>query len=296
MNRRKDSFDNYIEMILSGEVSEPNQNNNIESDYNDTNVDEELDLFRDIFTNDTMLTVDGIGVKKAKTKNCENYDKDKIYSYCKVLVESSNKQNLYLTGNLILNVGDQVMVPYEQDNKNVIGTVIAVGKGFDCAFHCDVSEMKTVVKLLNKNDNHPKSSFTAKSDSKDDNLVYEDDYIKISLVKWTQKNYLVGGNAKAGTFIFENKYDKRFCIYLKDISVDGFLNQAESFTIALSGRQKELKEIPIVYEEKIPECSKECNTIEFKVCYGTIKDGHNSIHLINKPVIESEIISMKIKI
>lgn len=218
----------------------------------------------------------------------------KVYDYCKVAVDTSNMQYDYLSGALELSVSDRVLVPLGNDGKNATGTVVAVGKCLSSVFTCDINEMKVVVKLLEHHDNSKELTSSSKKDSNNDNLVYEDDYIKISFVKWARQNYLTGGYARTGSFIFENKYDKRFCIYLKDISVDGFLNQAESWTVALSGKQKELKEMPFVYENRIPEVSKEYRTIEFKVCYGTIKDGMSSIHLINKPIIESEIISIKV--
>ena len=66
------------------------------------------------------------------------------------MIESYNKQSLYLSGILSLNVGDQVIVPYGRDNANIAGTVVAVGKCFSCIFPCDINDMKTVVKLLKK--------------------------------------------------------------------------------------------------------------------------------------------------
>ena len=72
---------------------------------------------------------------------------------------------------------------------------------------------------------------------------------------------------------FENKYDKRFCIYFKDISIGVFLNQEEYSSIALSGNQKQLKEVPFVFDVKIPEDLRNYNEIEFKVCYGRIEEG-----------------------
>ena len=326
----KNHFDNYMDMILSGGESDRDDSSSAFDDFDDIAEDEKLNVCREIFSakygleveeasNDSwrdeyegdmdcdidpydydteeeylealeeshISTVKHTETTKSKKQLNTNNDKSNIYSYCKVFVKSSDKQSYYLSGNLSLNLGDRVLIPSERNNIHEIGTVIAVGKCFGYAFPCDMGDMKTVIKSLNKND-------TAKERSNNDNLLYEDNYIKISLVKWTRKSYLVGGNARAGTFIFENKYDKRFCIYLKDISIDGFLNQAESFTVALSGKQKELKEMPFVYDDRIPECSKEYSTIEFKVCYGTIKDGLNSIHLINKPIIESDIISIKV--
>lgn len=251
---------------------------------------------KQIFTRYAKLITDQIKIEKAKQRDIDisNTKDVRIYNFCTVFVEGFNDQYYYLFDDLELSVNDCVEVPFGKENSISKATVVAVGKCLDCVFPCDINDMKSVVRLLDKHDNSKESTDSSKKDSNDDNLVYEDNYIKISFVKWERKNYLAGGYARTGTFVFENKYDKRFCIYLKDISVEGFLNQAESWTVALSGKQKELKEMPFVYENRIPEVSKEYSTIEFKVCYGTIKDGMSSIHLINKPIIESKIISIKV--
>lgn len=248
----------------------------------------------DVDKSECIAKQDLSGTISTEKQRKTNTDLSMIYDYCKVSVDRSNIQYDFLPGELELSISDRVLVPLGSDNKYAIGTVVAVGKCLSSVFPCDIKEMKTVVRLLDKHDNFQEQTTALKKDAKNDNLVYEDSYIKITFVKWAHQNYLVGGHARTATFIFENKYDKRFCIYLKDISVAGFLNQAESWTVALSGKQKELKEMPLVYEDRVPEFSKEYSTIEFKVCYGTIKDGMSSIHLINKPIIESEIISIKI--
>ena len=346
MSGMKDAFDNYMDMILSSGVDDSSQSIDDLSDFNDIDIDEDLGIYRNIFTSkedsfeadetekyswrdnydydfdydidpeeyeteeeyldaleEARLNMDenehiseqeyseNVSLGKQPKTDIDSY---KVYDCCKVVVNSSGTQYEYLSGKFALNVNDRVLVPFGCDNKYATGTVVAVGKCLGSVFSCDINEIKTVVRLLDKHDNSQKQTTALKKDSNNDNLVYEDNYIKISFVKWERKNYLAGGYARTGTFIFENKYDKRFCIYLKDISVEGFLNQAESWTVALSGKQKELKEMPFVYEDRIPEFSKEYRTIEFKVCYGTIKDGMSSIHLINKPIIESEIISIKV--
>lgn len=333
----KDAFDSYMDMILSSTIESIESEDDL-SDFVNSNVGEDLDIYRDVFTSkedfteidedvkyswrenydydfdyninpkdyeteeeylealeEAHISTDGhTETTKSKIELNTNNDKSNIYSYCKVFLKSSNKQSYYLSENFKLNLGDVVLLPSDHNNIHEIGTVIAVGECFGYAFPCDVNKIKPVIKLLNKTDITKESRDTSKEKSNSDDLIYEDNYIKISLAKWIHKSYLVGGEARTGTFIFENKYDKRFCIYFKDISIDGFLNQTESFTVALSGKQKELKEMPFVYNNRIPDGSKEYRTIEFKVCYGTIKDGMNSIHLINKPVIESDIISIKV--
>ena len=251
---------------------------------------------KQIFTRCAKLIINQIEIEKAKQRNKERTNtKDvQVYNFCTVFVEGFNDQYYYLFDDLELSVNDCVEVPFGKENTISKATVVSVGKCLGCVLPCDINDMKSVVRLLDKHSNSKVLTASSKKDSSNDNLVYEDNYIKISFVKWERKNYLAGGYARTGTFIFENKYDKRFCIYLKDISVGGFLNQAESWTVALSGKQKELKEMPFIYENKVPEVSKEYNTIEFKVCYGTIRDGMSSIPLINKPIIESGIISIKV--
>ena len=52
----------------------------------------------------------------------------------------------YLTGELELNVGDEVIVPFGQDNKEMIGIVVSVGKCYASAFPFDASKIKTVIR------------------------------------------------------------------------------------------------------------------------------------------------------
>lgn len=261
--------------------------------YYDTE-EEYLEALEETNLNDNISTIGGTSAIKIDKKSKTNHDKTKIYSYCKVLIESYNKQFLYLSGNLSLDVGDQVIVPYGRDNANIAGTVVAVGKCFSCIFPCDINDMKTVVKLLKKQDSITESTAPLKETSNDPNLVYEDNDIKISFVKWSRDNYWIGGIARTGTFVFENKTDKRTCIYMKDISVCGFLNVAESATTTLAANQKAMNSIPFVYENKIPSTVHGYKSIEFKVCYGTIREGFSSISFIDKPVRESRIISINV--
>ncbi len=220
-------------------------------------------------------------------------EKVTIYNCCKVAINSNKEQLDCLFENLTLNIGDQVVVSLGFDNEKD-GTVIAVGQYLECALSCDINKMKSVIGLLSKNNNVEARTVACKKETINENIIFEDHNIKISFIKWERINYLVGGYAKTGTFVFENKSDKRLCIYMKDISVCGFLNLSESMTATLDGKQKEIKAIPLVYENKIPEFSKDFNKVEFKVCYGTIRKGLSAICLIDKPTIESEIVSVQI--
>ena len=134
----------------------------------------------------------------------------------------------------------------------------------------------------------------SKKCSNNDDLVYEDNCIKISFVKWERNCYLVGGYAKAATFIFENKSTKRIYLTMKDISIGGFLNRDEIPSTVLLAGQKEMKSFPFVYENKVPDQAKNSKTVEFKVYYGALRDGYSSKANIIPPVIESDTISIKV--
>lgn len=264
-------------------------------DPSDYDTEEEyLEALDEANSNENISTVSSSmhSIRIDKQSNT-NHDRVKIYNYCKVLIESSNKQSLYLSGKIDLDVGDQVVVPNGSDNADIVGTVIAVGKCFGYAFPCDINEIKPVIKLLSKSDIANKSTGTSKKDFSRDNIIYEDDYIKVSFIKWEYHDYLAG-RARAGTFLFENKYDDRLCMYFKNISVEGFLNQEESMPTALSGKKKVIAEISFVFDKKVPEHFKTYNEVEFTLCYGRIKEGYSASSLIQKPLIESDIISIKV--
>ena len=330
----KDAFDSYMDMILSSTTDSIESEDDL-SDFVDTNVDEALGIYRDIFTSKDnsieadedvkyswrenysfdynidpedyeteeeylealeeahISTVIHTGTIKLKKELNTNNDESNICSYCKVFVKSSNKQSYYLSENLSLDLGDRVLIPSERKNVHEIGTVIAVGKCFGYAFPCDINEIKPVIKLLNKTDIANKPTGTSKKDLSRDNIIYEDNYIKVSFIKWEYHDYLAG-RARAGTFLFENKYDDRLCMYFKNISVGGFLNQEESMSTALSGKKKVIKEISFVFDKKVPEHLKTYNKVEFTLCYGRIKEGYSASSLIQKPLIESDIISIKV--
>ena len=319
-NGKKDNFDRYMDMKVISSVSEGEDSDNfdIDEDVEDLDIyavdieDEEYswrenyeyDFYTDVNPEDYeteeeyLEALEQVRINKNINENnlvetISNKNQTKVYSYCKIMFDILNEKYDYLYDGLNLNINDRVIVPFGKNNKQVVGTVIAVGSCLSSALPCDISCMKKVLKLLNDDANNVILSPT-KEEFSDNNIVYEDDYIKISLVRWQRINYLLlGGEALTGTFVFENKYDKRFCIYFKDITIEGFLNQAESSSIALSGKQKELKEIPFVFDNKIPEHLKKYHNIEFKVCYGRIREGFSTISFIENPLVESDIIIIK---
>ena len=125
--------------------------------------------------------------------------------------------------------------------------------------------------------------------------IFEDVNIKVKFVRWKRTHYLAGGDALAGYFVFENKSDDRLCIYMKDISIDGFINLAESQTTSLDGKQKEMKGLPFIYENKVPGDLNDFETVEFIICYGRIKDGLNASCLIKGAKNQSNTISVRLK-
>ena len=319
-NEKKDIFDQYIEMkVMSDKSYDDVDDFELETETDIDNLDcEDECSWREKYIDDYDLDLEdyeteedyleALELERLNTNVLElnfttnptekkqintNVINSKIYKYCKVMLEPLKKQYDYLCGDLDINVNDRVLVPFGNNNKQFVGTIVAVGKCLSSALPCDISNMKSVIKLLNDNEAVDNSLLTQK-DYINDNLVYEDDFIKISIIKWRYNNYLVGGRARTGTFLFENKYDKRLCIYFKDISIGGYLNQNLSHPVAFSGIQKGLEDIIFVYDDKIPECYKLYDTIEFKVCYGRIEEKYDAISLINSLVVESDVISLKI--
>ena len=68
-----------------------------------------------------------------------------IYKYCKVCIDYPNKPfYYYFPGNLQLEVGDKVIVPFGQTNQATEGVVMAVGECYGCALPCKVELIKHV--------------------------------------------------------------------------------------------------------------------------------------------------------
>ena len=322
-NGKKDVFDQYMDMkVMSDESSDDTDDFDLDDedidilDIDDLDDDEEKYTWRENYLFDYEIDpedyeteeeyLEALEMERSNKKVSElsitkessvknqintNMNNSKIYKFCKVKLDSIHKQYDYLCGDLEINVNDSVLIPFGKQNEHIKGTIVAVGKCLECAFNTSVDNMKCVLKVLNKVNN----TLSIPAEKPTDNIVYEDDYIKISWIKWQRINYLLlGGNALAGTFLFENKYDKRFCIYFKDISIGGFLNQEESSSIALSGKQKQLKEVPFAFDAKIPEDLKNYNEIEFRICYGRIKEGYSTSSFIDQPLIKSDIIIWKL--
>ena len=321
-NGKKDVFDQYIDMkVMSDESSDDIDDFDLVDedidilDIDDLNDDEEKYTWRENYLFDYEIDpenyeteeeyLEALEIERSNKKVSElsitkeslvknqtntNINNSKIYKFCKVKLDSINKQYDYLCGDLEINVNDSVLIPFGKQNEHIKGTVVAVGKCLECAFNTSVNNMKCVLKVLNKADN----SLSIINENVNNNIVYEDDYIKITLIKWEYHEYLFAGRGRGGKFLFENKYDKRFCIFFKNISVGGFLIQEESVPIGLNGNQKEIKDISFVFDNKIPEHLKEYSEIEFRVCYGIIGEGLSAPSNIKFPLIESDIIVWKL--
>lgn len=125
-------------------------------------------------------------------------------------------------------------------------------------------------------------------------VVFEDENVKLVFVEWGRGNYLVGGWARTATFVFENKTGKRLCIFLKDISVAGYLNQEESLPTALAGKQKQINPVKMIIEDKVPGNINDYESVEFSICYGEIAENLSSPSYITGPRITSKTVSLGI--
>ena len=96
-----------------------------------------------------------IGISKFEeeqvTKRRSGYTEENVCRFCKVDVMSPSKWLLYyFTGDLELSVGDEVIVPFGNDNKEVKGMVVSLGMCYASIFPFSIEKMKTVIKVLPK--------------------------------------------------------------------------------------------------------------------------------------------------
>ena len=120
---------------------------------------EPMELFRERLYPNVLNGVDAaISAEYIKemevSKKAQQSDSDNmiIYSFCKVMVNEyyDAPYYYYFTGDLQLEVGDYVMVPFGRDNSPTKARVMSEGKCYGCAFPCHVSKIKTVVKKLER--------------------------------------------------------------------------------------------------------------------------------------------------
>lgn len=74
-----------------------------------------------------------------------------LYKFCKVSINYPEKPHYYyLTEKLKLKVGDQVKVPFGQNNEIINATVMAVGECYGSSFPCPISSLKIVKERCNQ--------------------------------------------------------------------------------------------------------------------------------------------------
>lgn len=298
MSGMKDAFDNYMDMILSSGVNETSESIDDLSDFND--VDQDLDTYRNIFTSKGSFS--GVDEEEQYSwredydynfdHNIDPDDYETEEEYLEALEEAeidsasvlryshASINSPYKVGQTILHdsfgIGDIVAV-------NIVGNELLLDINFQ---NIGIKKIFTRYARLTTN------PIEIEKVKQKNNVFFEDENIRISFVKWERNCHLVGGYARAGTFIFENKSNKRIYITMKEVSVGGFLNRDEVPPTILSAGQKEMKSFPFVYENKVPEQEKDNKSVEFKVYYGELRDGYSSKANIIDPVVESDIISI----
>ncbi len=88
--------------------------------------------------------------EKAK-KRREGYTKENVCRFCTVdLIGATRSTPYYLTGDLDLSVGDEVIVPYGKENEEVQGLVVATGTRYASTFPFDIRQIKTVLRVERK--------------------------------------------------------------------------------------------------------------------------------------------------
>lgn len=84
-------------------------------------------------------------------KRRKGYSQENVFRFCKVdLMETAKVLPYYLMGELDLSVGDEVIVPFGVENKEMKGLVVSVGMCFASIFSFDIKQMKTVIKVVKK--------------------------------------------------------------------------------------------------------------------------------------------------
>ena len=76
-------------------------------------------------------------------------DDQTVYAFCQVSLNGTAQPHYYyFTGDLILQIGDRVIVPFGKSNAPTEATVVSVGTCYGCAFPCKVELIKTVIKKM----------------------------------------------------------------------------------------------------------------------------------------------------
>ena len=75
-----------------------------------------------------------------------------VYGFCAVVFESSSQPYSYLTGSIEVDVGDKVIVPVGQDQKEVEATVVSIGKYMRVSAPYPVDKASTIIRKLSTNE------------------------------------------------------------------------------------------------------------------------------------------------
>ena len=127
----------------------------------------------------------------------------RLFKFCKVATDYPEKPfYYYFYGDLDVQVGDKVVVPFGHNNKETDGVVMALGECFGCAFPCRVSEIKTVLRKIKRDNNQSKVSLSCDDVAEHVCLGGWSKY-KVSNIKIESDE-----NRVCVTFIIEKTFDK----------------------------------------------------------------------------------------
>lgn len=92
-----------------------------------------------------------LDAKKAVRENQPDVDpkaeSDKtVYSFCSVMFEHSQRQYIYLTGDIDIKIGDEVIVPVGEDNREVSATVVSTSQHMRLTAPYPVDKAKKILR------------------------------------------------------------------------------------------------------------------------------------------------------
>ena len=76
-----------------------------------------------------------------------------VYRFCKISLDFPCKPHYYyFVGELSLNIGDRVTVPFGRDNDENEGIVMSVGECYGCAFPYGIDKIKYVIRKIEEDE------------------------------------------------------------------------------------------------------------------------------------------------
>lgn len=81
-------------------------------------------------------------------------DDIKVYTYCGVLLPSSDRPYSYIANDDSIKIGDKVIVPFGKDNEETEGTVVYVGQYSRFCVPYPIEKTKTIIKKIQENTNN----------------------------------------------------------------------------------------------------------------------------------------------